>query len=368
MRKRLIRIIFLLIGGSLGGSYLPAFWQTVGFSQLPFNHIVINILIGALIFYLLSFVCMNFILELLDRADAYIEKVSIANLILGITGIVIGLLLATLISFAITAFRLPIVSQVVPPILAVGFSYLGYKSTTTRMNDILALLQYSRKKAHKEAKDAEKHDALILSKEKKQALIGPKILDTSVIIDGRVQDILKTGFLEGTILIPNFVLKELQLIADSSDSLKRSKGRRGLDILNDLQKLEDVDVEMWEGDYENVPEVDSKLIHLAKELDGTVVTNDFNLNKVSEFQGVSVLNINALANAVKPIVIPGEKMNVTVVKSGTERRQGVAYLADGTMIVVEDGQGHIGENVDVEVTSSLQTAAGRMIFAKLEGK
>lgn len=368
MRKRLIRVIFLLIGGSLGGSYLPALWQTVGLSQMPLNHILINIVIGALIFYLFSFVCMNFILDLLDRADAFIEKVSIANLLLGITGIAIGLLLATLISFAIAAFRLPIIGQVVPPILAVAFSYLGYRTLTTRMNDIVTLLQYSRKRAHKEVRESEKRDALLISKEKKQSIIGPKILDTSVIIDGRVQDILKTGFLEGTILIPNFVLKELQLIADSSDSLKRSKGRRGLDILNDLQKMKDVHVEMWEGDYDNVAEVDSKLIRLAKELDGTVVTNDFNLNKVSEFQRVAVFNINALANAVKPVVIPGEKMAVTIIKSGTERRQGVAYLADGTMIVVEDAQGCIGESVAIEVTSSLQTAAGRMIFAKLDGR
>ncbi|MDU1428464.1 MAG: PIN domain nuclease, partial [Enterococcus faecalis] len=191
-----------------------------------------------------------------------------------------------------------------------------------------------------------------------------KILDTSVIIDGRIYDIAKTGFLEGVLLIPNFVLYELQYIADSGDSLKRVRGRRGLDILNALQKEEGISVEMYDGDFEDISEVDSKLIKLAKLLDGVVVTNDYNLNKVSEFQNVPVLNINALANAVKPVVIPGETMNVMVVKAGTERQQGVAYLDDGTMVVVEDGQHYMNEQIEVVVTSALQTAAGRMIFAK----
>ena len=165
-------------------------------------------------------------------------------------------------------------------------------------------------------------------------------------------------------MIPNFVLYELQYIADSGDSLKRVRGRRGLDILNALQKEEGIAVEMYDGDFEDISEVDSKLIKLAKLLDGVIVTNDYNLNKVSEFQNVAVLNINVLANAVKPVVIPGENMNVLVVKAGTERQQGVAYLDDGTMVVVEDGQHYMNEHIEVVVTSALQTAAGRMIFAK----
>ena len=165
-------------------------------------------------------------------------------------------------------------------------------------------------------------------------------------------------------MIPNFVLYELQYIADSGDSLKRVRGRRGLDILNSLQKEEGISVEMYDGDFEDISEVDSKLIKLAKLLDGVIVTNDYNLNKVSEFQNVAVLNINALANAVKPVVIPGETMNVLLVKAGTERQQGVAYLDDGTMVVVEDGQHYMNEHIEVVVTSALQTAAGRMIFAK----
>jgi uncharacterized protein YacL len=188
-----------------------------------------------------------------------------------------------------------------------------------------------------------------------------KILDTSVIIDGRIADICKTGFMEGTLVIPEFVLEELQHIADSSDLLKRNRGRRGLDILNKIQKELDVKVLIYEGDFDDITEVDSKLVRLAKMLQGKVVTNDFNLNKVCELQGVTVLNINDLANSV---VLPGEEIPVHVIKDGKEFGQGVAYLDDGTMIVVEGGRDYIGSTIEVLVTSVLQTSAGRMIFAK----
>ncbi len=191
-----------------------------------------------------------------------------------------------------------------------------------------------------------------------------KILDTSVIIDGRIADICQTGFLDGVIVIPQFVLEELQHIADSSDALKRNRGRRGLDILNRIQKELPIEVQIYEGDFEDIQEVDSKLVKLAKIMQGIVVTNDFNLNKVCDLQGVQVLNINDLANAVKPVVLPGEEMHVQVIKDGKEHNQGIAYLDDGTMIVVEEGKNYIGRYIDVLVTSVLQTSAGRMIFAK----
>ena len=193
----------------------------------------------------------------------------------------------------------------------------------------------------------------------------PKILDTSVIIDGRILDLLQTGFIEGKILIPNFVLEELRHIADSSDSLKRNRGRRGLDILNEIQKQLSVPVEIVDYDPKEALEVDSKLLKMGEKMDAFVVTNDFNLNKVAEFQGVRVLNINELANAIKPIVLPGEEMQVTVIKAGKENGQGIGYLNDGTMIVVEGGNRFIGETKNVVVTSVLQTAAGRMIFTKI---
>jgi len=195
--------------------------------------------------------------------------------------------------------------------------------------------------------------------------ISPKILDTSVIIDGRILDICKTGMFEGDIVVPEFVLKELQRIADSSDSMKRTRGRRGLDILGSMQKELKNSVKITDADYEDVPEVDIKLLKLAKDLGGKVVTNDYNLNKVAAVQDVPVFNINELANAVKPILMAGEEMKVTIVKDGKEASQGVAYLDDGTMIVVEGAKGREGETLDVSVTSVLQTAAGRMIFAKI---
>ncbi len=192
----------------------------------------------------------------------------------------------------------------------------------------------------------------------------PKVLDTSVIIDGRIADICKTQFIEGPLIIPEFVLEELRHIADSSDGLKRNRGRRGLDILKIIQQDLPIQVDIVDTDFEDVSEVDVKLLKLALKIDGYVVTNDYNLNKVADLQGVPVLNINELANAVKPIVLPGEEMVVTVVKEGKEMNQGVAYLDDGTMIVVEGGRKHISETIGVVVTSVLQTAAGRMIFAK----
>jgi uncharacterized protein YacL len=193
-----------------------------------------------------------------------------------------------------------------------------------------------------------------------------KILDTSVIIDGRISDICETGFLEGTFVLPQFILQELQYIADSSDSLKRARGRRGLDILHKIQKMADLNVKIIEEDFPKIKDVDSKLVALAKVLNAKIITNDFNLNKVAELQGVAVLNINELANAVKPVVLPGETMKVFVLKEGKEVGQGVAYLDDGTMVVVENARRYIGKNVEVAVTSVLQTTAGRMIFTRLK--
>jgi uncharacterized protein YacL len=203
------------------------------------------------------------------------------------------------------------------------------------------------------------------------ALQRPKLLDTNVIIDGRIADICKAGFLEGPVLVPGFVLEELRVIADSSDNLKRNRGRRGLDILNAMQKELDVMVEVV--DHYNIPlseheGVDVKLVKLAQDMGATIITNDFNLNKVAQLQGVTVLNVNELANAVKPVVLPGEEMSVTIVKEGKEPQQGVGYLDDGTMVVVENGKRYIGATVVVVVTSVLQTIAGKMIFANLKNE
>jgi uncharacterized protein YacL len=202
----------------------------------------------------------------------------------------------------------------------------------------------------------------------KQGKKSYKILDTSVIIDGRIADIAETGFLDGTIVTPQFVLRELQLVADSADSLKRNRGRRGLDILQRLQKVASLQIQIVEDDFPAVREVDMKLIELAKVYEGKIITNDFNLNKVAQLQGVPVLNINELANSLKPIVLPGETMKVFILKEGKEYNQGVAYLDDGTMVVVDNARKMIGKTIEVAVTSVLQTTAGKMIFGKWDDR
>jgi len=191
-----------------------------------------------------------------------------------------------------------------------------------------------------------------------------KIVDTSAIIDGRIADLCKTGFLEGILIVPNFVIGELQKIADSADSLRRNRGRRGLDLLNRMQKESQITIKVFDRDYEEVYEVDTKILKLAREMEAKVITNDYNLNKVAELYGVQVLNINDLSNAIKPLVLPGEEMVVHVLRDGKEYGQGIGYLEDGTMIVVEGGKSYIGVDLEILVTSVLQTSAGRMIFAK----
>jgi uncharacterized protein YacL len=191
-----------------------------------------------------------------------------------------------------------------------------------------------------------------------------KILDTSVIIDGRISDICDTAFIDGDLVVPQFILKELQLVADSADSVKRQRGRRGLDVLDQLQKSSRISVVITELDYPEIKDVDSKLIELAKHMDAKIITNDFNLNKIAQLQGVAVLNINELANALKPVVLPGEMINVFILKEGKEKDQGVAYLDDGTMVVVDNSRKMIGQNVEITVTSVLQTTVGKMIFGR----
>jgi uncharacterized protein YacL len=191
-----------------------------------------------------------------------------------------------------------------------------------------------------------------------------KILDTSVIIDGRITDLCDTGFIEGTLVIPQFVLKELQFVADSADSLKRQRGRRGLDVLNHLQKSSQISVVIWEMDFPEIKDVDSKLIELGRQLDAKIVTNDVNLNKVAKLRGIAVLNINELANALRPVVLPGETMRIFILKEGKEKDQGVGYLDDGTMVVVDNSRRMIGQNIDITVTSVLQTTVGKMIFGR----
>lgn len=357
MLKKIIHVFFLITGGTLGYLYIPSMLQF--FNLTDINWVMspyFGLVIGAIIFFILSYLLADYIVGFLKWIEEGLVKIPVVDLFFGTIGLIIGLLVAYLINIPLQDISLMIVSEILPLFLTIVIGYLGFQVGFRRREEFMNILNLPRK-------DKTKKQALDEELENKQ-LVKPKILDTSVIIDGRIADICQTNFLEGKIVIPQFILEELQHIADSSDVLKRNRGRRGLDILNRIQKELEIEVEIYEGDFEDIQEVDSKLVKLAKLIDGTVVTNDFNLNKVCDFQGVQVLNINDLANAVKPVVLPGEELVVQVIKDGKEQRQGIAYLDDGTMIVVEDGKDYIGKTIEVLITSVLQTSAGRMIFAK----
>lgn len=363
-KTNIIRLIFVVVGIVMGITYTPVFWELWGEGDNQvLNNFFTNAIIGLLIFSLLSFIFSKWFVRLLDQAEQFLSSKSPIYLLFGSLAMIIGLVIAVLISTFFFQSDLFILNTVVPLILMLAFAYLGFRLGTTRLDEWGKLFQFRSKRSRDRDGDDE---TSIIDRPIDKNYHHYKILDTNILIDGRIYDIAKTGFLEGTLLVPNFVLYELQYIADSSDSIKRVRGRRGLDILNKLQNEDIIPVEMYEGDYEDIPEVDSKLIRLAKEVNGIIVTNDYNLNKVIEFQNVSVLNINALSNALKPRVIPGETLKVMVVKNGSERQQGVAYLDDGTMVVVEEGRFYLNQTIEVTVTSAIQTDAGRMIFAKPE--
>jgi uncharacterized protein YacL len=283
-------------------------------------------------------------------SERSIRRMPMKVVIGGAIGLVLGLMLA---NFLIRSFFTGFFQG-----LGINFSaYVLITSTLAYLGLLLGL---------KKGREFEPSRLPWLPKRVNQEWDGHKVLDTSVIIDGRIADICDTGFMEGTLIIPQFILQELQHIADSSDPLKRGRGRRGLDVLNRIQKQASLEVKIVDQDYPKIQEVDAKLIALAKDVSAKIITNDFNLNKVAELQGITVLNINQLFNALKPVVLPGEVMNVKILKEGKEPGQGVAYLDDGTMVVVDNARRHMGKTVDVTVTSVLQTTAGRMIFTILK--
>ena len=278
-----------------------------------------------------------------------LKKIPLKSLLGGFIGLILGILVANLLS-SVFFSNLYSHQQIILPLLSVLYVVCGYIGL---------------KIGFRKGEEIHLSGWKLLSKNASHSE-NTKILDTSVIIDGRIADVTETGFLEGTLIIPQFVLNELQHIADSSDSIKRTRGKRGLEVLHHIQKQAGVDVRIVDNDFPAVKEVDSKLIELAKEVHGKIITNDSNLNKIAELQGIEVLNINELANSLKPVVLPGEEITVKVLKEGKEMGQGVAYLDDGTMIVVDNGRRQMGKTVDVIVTSVLQTPAGRMIFARLK--
>ncbi|WP_068677206.1 PIN/TRAM domain-containing protein [Oceanobacillus sp. Castelsardo] len=354
MLKIIVNLFFVIFGGTIGFLYIPDIIHLLKLTNISWmTSPYLGMVVGAIIFFLISYWVSGYIVNFLKWIEESLIKIPAVDLFFGSIGLILGLVIAYFINMPLQDINIDVISQVLPLFIMILLGYFGFQVGFKRRDEFINLLRTSKKEKRRMPDD-----------ETETSQPKAKILDTSVIIDGRIADICQTNFLEGTIIIPQFVLGELQHIADSSDALKRNRGRRGLDVLNRIQKELPVKVEIYEGDFEEIHEVDSKLIKLAKVIDGIIVTNDFNLNKVCDLQGVRVLNINDLANAVKPVVLPGEELVVQVIKDGKEQNQGVAYLDDGTMIVVEDGKDYIGKTIEVLITSVLQTSAGRMIFAK----
>lgn len=331
MTLLLIRILFVLISG-LAGYYLGfLFGGDVG---------TIRTSAGAAIGIIAALSVIAF--------ESGTRRLSTRNLSAAIFGLMFGLFLAFLVTRITNLVPLDkTVREAVHIIIIIMFCYLGMAISIHGKSEFNLIIPYVKFARQDQGSDI-------------------AILDTSVIIDGRIADICQTKFVGGSFIIPRFVLKELQQVADSSDALKRNRGRRGLDILNKIRKTPEIDVKIHEDDFPDIKEVDAKLVKLAKVLSAKVFTNDYNLNKIAELQGVPVLNINDLANALRPVVLPGEIMEAKIIKEGKEYNQGVAYLDDGTMVVVDNARSLIGRTVRVVVTSVLQTSAGRMIFAKQE--
>lgn len=364
MPEKILRAIFVLLFTVLG-IVLSRQGETVLALLLP-NSVLTETILGITFMWLAAMLVGGifgaiigsfispYLIKSLFMFTSTVEKslsaMSTQDLIAGTLGLFLGLIIANLVGLAFGS--VPYIGPYVSVALSIILGYLGMHLVVSKKSELAGWLHLHAEGSFDKKKNKDHHTG--------------KLLDTNVIIDGRVADIYRSGFLEGPIIVPVFVLEELQKIADSSDILKRNRGRRGLDILNHMRKNSKDDVIIVTNDFEDISEVDSKLVKLAREKNYKIVTNDYNLNKVAELQGVAVLNINDLAIAVKPAVIPGEQIFVQLVKSGKEEGQGVAYLEDGTMIVVENGSQCIGKEVPVIITSVLQTSAGKMIFAKLE--
>ena len=364
-----VSFIVIVTGLILTDNVIPYLSEYLGYDLhgngifgISFAYIALGLL-GVGLFGWLALVLEPFITNSIynasERWTAALSRIPTSDILVIVFGVGIGLILANLIGAPFS--RLPIVGSYIPIILSLIMAVVGAKLALRKHNDIVGF--FNRIPSRKAVKVPDTNDV-------KAGPLGDrlyscnKLLDTSVIIDGRIMDILATGFMDGRMVVPNFVLEELQKLSDSSDNLKRAKGRRGLDMVHDMQVSYKSQVLIVDNDYDDIDEVDAKLLRLAKQADAAIITNDFNLNKVAEIQGVKVLNINELANAIKPVVVAGEEMNVFLVKEGKEQGQAIAYLDDGTMIVVENGRRSLGNSVPVVVSSVLQTSAGRMIFAR----
>lgn len=326
--------------------------------------IVIGTIIGVLIGYFISSFILKQGLVIARQLERVLTHIPNQELIAGTIGLLFGLIIANLIGAAFN--KVPIIGPYISIILSAIFGYSGVRLMARKGPEMYFnyLKQWKRSEA---GTKKSRGFNMFGSHKSSDSNLTAKLLDTSVIIDGRIKELCATGFIDGPLIVPVFVLNELQIISDSADGMKRNRGRRGLDILKEMQDAKLVPIEIVEDDYDDLHEVDSKLMRLALEKQWKLMTNDFNLNKVARVQGIKVLNLNELANVLKPALIAGEWIRVQVMKEGKEVQQGVAYLDDGTMIVVEDGRPYVGQEVEVMVTSILQTSAGRMIFARVDG-
>ncbi|MBN1954224.1 MAG: TRAM domain-containing protein [Anaerolineae bacterium] len=339
--SRIIGMIVLATGGLFLGVYLAELADASPYLY-AYTFFMVGALAGLVITPYITLRPVNFIRHQIHRLPAQ-------QLLSGVLGLIVGLIIAVLITLPLSTLPRPF-SQILPLLSAILFGYLGVLAMITRQHEILDLLR-GRVKSQLDEITAPR--------------IPPVLLDTSVIIDGRITDISRTGFIRGEMLVTNFILAELQHIADSADSLRRNRGRRGLEVLRQLQEESVSPVRIVDMDVEGIHQADEKLVLLAKQLECPIVTNDYNLNRVAELQGITVLNINELANAVRIIYLPGETLPIQIIQEGKESEQGVGYLDDGTMVVIENGRPYIGSQVETTVTKVLQTAAGRMIFARI---
>ncbi len=361
--RKVLRIIIALVGIGIGCGIVawvlysfkcPGYEYVLRYTTIPAVMAALYVIVGILfgiIFFILSPKIIDGIHGFFQRVEHRLTEMPALDILFGVIGIMIGMVFAFLLSLIVRTIDVPVLPEIITLLLFIICGYYGGHIGITRRAELMD--GYARR-GH-------------LTKGIAAGNARPKVLDTSVIIDGRIYDICKTGFLEGKIIVPAFVLKELRHIADSSDAMKRARGRRGLDILHSMQRELDQRVAVEEKDYEDVDEVDLKLLRLATDIGGILVTNDYNLNKVAAVQNMPVLNINDLANAVRSVLLPGEELPILIAKEGKESGQGVGYLPDGTMVIVENAKKHIGETLDIVVTSALQTSAGRLVFAKLRG-
>ena len=380
--ERLMRFLITLLGAGLGAALaalmLPLLyrWQPAAMARAysPILLYVALCAVGAAVCFALSTGIIARTMKLMTAIERRWDLMPTQQIVLTSIGLIMGLAVAALLTQLILSAGASLITISFSALAYVVLGYIGMQIGFRRYHEGKSSRRLRRHMRKGESVGGIMDEAaLLLSDDEDEdetdgddgiTTVPRKFLDTSVIIDGRILDIVKTGFLEGEIVVPQFVLAELRHIADSGDSLRRARGRRGLDVLNRMQKELKVPVTVMEKDYPDIEEVDVKLLRLCRENGGTVVTNDYNLNKVATVQGAEVLNINELANTLKPVVLPGEEMVLTPVREGKENSQALAYLDDGTMIVVEGGKRHIGREITTVVTSVLQTSAGRMIFAK----